>query len=185
MTRVTDLGSAPVPPLGPDDHVRGPEQAPLLIAYADFECPYCAREAQKAQGTQEVRWVFRHFPVKSKHPRAWAAAAAAEAAHLQSAFWEFHDGLFQDQGRLEDPHLWTRAQQLGLDLQQFDHDRRSAAVAERIRRDFRSGIRAGVVATPTLFRDGRVATMDTFRVEETEETEGRQPGGQEGKQTYE
>ena len=94
---------------------------------------------------------FRHFPVRSSHPRAQAAAHAAEAAALQGAFWPFHDALFADQGRLEDPHLWARAEALGLDLARFDADRRSDAVAERVRADFRGGIRAGVATTPTLF----------------------------------
>jgi protein-disulfide isomerase len=62
-----------------------------------------------------------------------------------------HDLLFADQGRLEDPHLWQRATNLGLDLERFDADRRSDAVRSRVKRDFESGIRGGVVTTPTLF----------------------------------
>jgi len=62
-----------------------------------------------------------------------------------------HDLLFADQGRLEDPHLWHRATDLGLDLERFDADRRSDAVRARVKRDFESGIRGGVVTTPTLF----------------------------------
>jgi protein-disulfide isomerase len=99
--------------------------------------------------------VFRHFPVVSKHPRARVLAHAAEAAALQGAFWEFHDALFDDQGHLDPPHLWERARRLGLDLDRFEADRRSDAVAERVERDFRSGVRAGVMTTPTLFVDGR------------------------------
>jgi protein-disulfide isomerase len=98
-----------------------------------------------------VRLVFRHFPVRSSHPRAWPAAAAAEAAAAQGRFWEMHDSLLADQARLEDPHLWERARTLGLDLERFDADRRSDEVGERIKRDFRGGVRAGVVTTPTLF----------------------------------
>jgi protein-disulfide isomerase len=147
---VSRLGSAPVPPPSADDHVRGPEDAPLLIEYADFECPFCAALSIRL-ARHELRRVFRHFPVKSSHPRAWAAATAAEAAAVQGAFWEMHDLLFADQGRLEDPHLWERARALGLDLERFDADRRSDAVRARVRRDFESGIRGGVVSTPTLF----------------------------------
>jgi protein-disulfide isomerase len=98
--------------------------------------------------------VFRHFPVRSRHPRSWAAACAAEAAGLQGRFWEMHDALYADQARLEDPHLWARAERLGLDVARFDADRRSAAVIGRVRRDFEGGIRAGVVTTPTVFEDG-------------------------------
>ena len=100
--------------------------------------------------------MFRHFPVRSSHPRAWAAACAAEAAGIQGRFWEMHDLLFADQGRLEDPHLWQRAQRLGLDLERFEADRRSDAVGARVRRDFTTGVRAGVVTTPALFADGRM-----------------------------
>jgi 2-hydroxychromene-2-carboxylate isomerase len=66
-----------------------------------------------------------------------------------------HDALFADQGRLEDPHLWERARELGLDLQRFDADRRSEEVTARVNRDFQSGVRAGVVSTPALFAGGR------------------------------
>jgi protein-disulfide isomerase len=150
-----DLRSAPPPPLGAGDRVRGPEGAPLVVVYADFECPYCAAvEARLRHGS--LRIAFRHFPVRSKHPRAWAAAAAAEAAAEQDRFWEMHDALFADVARLEDPHLWERASRLGLDVARFQADRRSDAVKERIEADFRDGIRAGVAATPTLFLpDGR------------------------------
>ena len=98
-----------------------------------------------------MKLVFRHFPVVSKHPRARVLAHAAEAAALQGKFWEMHDSLFGDQGHLDVPHLWKRAEELGLDIDRFEADRRGDAVAERVERDFRSGIRAGVVSTPTLF----------------------------------
>ena len=101
-----------------------------------------------------VRRVFRHFPVVSKHPRARVLAAAAEAAALQGRFWEMHDSLLEDQGHLDDPHLWRRARELGLDLERFEADRRSEDAAARVERDFRSGIRAGVTTTPTQFVEG-------------------------------
>jgi protein-disulfide isomerase len=104
--------------------------------------------------TRALRVCFRHFPVRSSHPRAIAAACAAEAAGAQGAFWPMHDALFDDQGRLEDPHLWARAERLGLDLERFEADRRSDATAEHVKGDFRSGVRAGVVSTPTLFIAG-------------------------------
>jgi protein-disulfide isomerase len=66
-----------------------------------------------------------------------------------------HDLLFADQGRLEDPHLWERARRLDLDLERFERDRRSEAVRARVKRDFQSGVRAGVVTTPTVFTGGR------------------------------
>jgi protein-disulfide isomerase len=130
--------------------VRGPEGAPLVTVYADFECPYCAWLELKLRDLP-VRVCFRHFPVRSKHPRAWPAAQAVEAAANQDAFWAMHDSIYADQGRIEDPHLWARAEELGLDIDRFVREARSDAARERIQADFRSGIRAGVAATPTLF----------------------------------
>jgi protein-disulfide isomerase len=143
--------SSPPPEPGPDDHIRG--KGPVVIEYADFECPYCARAHRILEGLPVMR-VFRHFPVKSKHPRARALAHAAEAAALQGRFWDMHDSLFEDQGHIDDPHLWDRARKLGLDLKRFEADRRSERVAKRVERDFQSGIRAGVATTPTQFLDG-------------------------------
>ena len=151
------LGSAPLPPLTAEDHLRGRDGGRLLIEYTDLECPYCAALHVRlgpivAGGT--ARLVLRHFPVRSSHPRAWAAACAAEAAGLQGRFWEMVDSLLDDQARLEDPHLWERASRLGLELDRFEADRRSEVVLERVRDDFRAGVRAGVVSTPTVFMDG-------------------------------
>ena len=126
---------------------------PLVIEYGDYECPFCAKTDALLAGLP-VRRAFRHFPVRSKHPRSPALAQAAEAAALQGAFWDFHDSLYSDQGRIDDPHLWERVRRLGLDLERFEHDRRSPEVAARVTRDFRDGIRAGVMSTPTLFVDG-------------------------------
>jgi protein-disulfide isomerase len=150
---VTELTSAPLPELSPDDHVRGPADAPVAVIYGDFECPYCAALAGKLESVR-LRVAYRHFPVRSSHPRAWPAACAAEAAGRQQRFWEMHDLLFSDQGRLEDPHLWERARALELDLERFDADRRAPEVKARVRRDFEAGVRGGIVTTPTLIVAG-------------------------------
>jgi protein-disulfide isomerase len=140
-----DLTSAAVPPLGPDDHVRGGAGAPIV--YLDLGCPHCA-----AAWTEiGERLAFRHFPVASKHPRSPALHAAAEAAGAQGHFFAMVDSLYADPGHVDDPHLWKRAERLGLDLDRFEADRRSDAVGARVRRDFESGIRAGVTSTPAVF----------------------------------
>jgi len=163
---MSDLRSAPVPPLDADDHVRGPDAAPLLIVYADLECAYCAAlhlRLEEVRAGRPLRIAYRHFPVRSSHPRAWAAACATEAAELQGRFWEMHDAILADQGHMEDPHLWALAGRLGLDLDRFEHDRRSDAVIERVRRDFSGGVRAGVATTPTVFVDGRAYAGTSLR----------------------
>ncbi len=146
------LSSAPPAPIGADDHVHGEGEAAII--YLDLACPRCAG-AWAGIRALPLRICVRHFPIASKRPRSPALHAAAEAAALQSedAFWEIWDSLLADRAHTDDPHLWERVERLGLDLGRFDRDRRSAAVAERVRRDFRGGIRAGVTATPTAFVD--------------------------------
>lgn len=150
---MAELTSAPVPPIGVGDHVRG--EGPEAIVYADLGCAHCAAAWARIVELP-LRVCFRHFPVKSKHPRAPALHAAAEAAAIQGAFWEMCDSLFADRGYVDDPHLWERGRRFGLDLDAFERDRRSDAVAERVRRDFEAGIRAGVAATPAAFAGGRL-----------------------------
>jgi len=148
---MSELTSAAVPPIGVDDHLTG--DGVEAIVYADFGCPYCAAAWARIRELP-LRLCFRHFPMASKHPRAPALHAAAEAAGIQGAFWEFCDSLYADRGRTDVPHLWDRAERFGLDLARFNADRRSDAVAERVERDFVSGIRAGVGGTPTAFHRG-------------------------------
>ena len=148
------------PPDEKADHIRGSPVGPLILEYGDYECPYSrqafhAVEQIERQLGGNVRFAFRHFPLASIHSRAFAAAAAAEAAALQGRFWDVHELLFHRQKALEDGDLRGYAAQLGLDVGAFDRDRASTAVADRIRRDVDSGLASGqVLGTPTLFIDG-------------------------------
>lgn len=142
------------------DHVRGEADAPVILEYGDYECPY-SRQAFRAIERVErelsgrVRFAFRHFPLTQIHPHAFAAAAAAEAAARQDRFWEMHDLLYHRQKALEDDDLRSYANEIGLDLERFDRDRADALVRARIARDVASGEATGVVrGTPTLFIDG-------------------------------
>jgi protein-disulfide isomerase len=145
---MNDLTSAAVPPIGPDDHVRGEGEG--LIVYADLGCPHCAA-AWAEMAARPGSIAFRHFPVASKHPRSPALHAAAEAAGMQGRFFAMVDSLYADRAHVDDPHLWARVRSLGLDLDRFERDRREASVAVRVKRDFQSGIRAGVAGTPAIF----------------------------------
>jgi protein-disulfide isomerase len=149
---VGELTSAELPPIGADDHVTG--AGVEAIVYADFGCPYCAVAWARIRELP-LRLCLRHFPMASKHPRAPVLHAAAEAVGLQGTFWKMCDSLYEDRGRVDDPHLWKRVERFGLDLERFERDRRSDAVAERVRRDFESGVRAGVAGTPAAFVEGR------------------------------
>jgi len=143
-----DLRSAAVPGVRDDDHVRGDGR--LVVLYADLTCPHCA-VAHEQLRSEGARVVFRHLALKTRHPRALALAHAAEAAAAQGAFWAFADATYADQGSLEDPHLWARAEQLGLDVERFDRDRRSDATTARVQRDVKDALRAGATGTPSLF----------------------------------
>ena len=154
---MSELTSASVPPIGADDHVTG--EGTGAIVYADFGCPYCAASWAKLRELP-LRLCFRHFPMASKHPRAPALHAAAEAAGVQGAFWEMCDSLYADRGRVDDPHLWERAERFGLDVERFNSDRRSSAAQARIERDFTSGVRAGVSGTPSAFVEGQLLHSD-------------------------
>ena len=153
MDGTSSLGSAAVPPPGPGDHVRG--QGPEVVLYLDLACPRCAGTWEEIT-TLPLQVCVRHFPVASRRPRSPVLHAAAEAVAIQSedGFWEFWDSLLTDRAHVDDPHLWERVEALGLDLDRFQRDRRGDPVAERVRRDFRSGISAGVAATPAGFAAG-------------------------------
>jgi protein-disulfide isomerase len=144
------------------DHVRGPDAAPLLVEYGDYECPYSRRAFREIERVERrltggLRFVFRHFPLTEIHPHALAAAAAAEAAASQGRFWAMHERLFHGQRTLDDEYLRRFAGDLGLDAERFDDDRASEAVLARIRRDVESGGDSGEVqGTPTLFVNGSV-----------------------------
>jgi protein-disulfide isomerase len=162
---MSNLRSAAVPPLRADDHVRGPAGAPVVLFYGDFTCPKCATTALRLRDAGAFRVAFRHLALRARHRRAVALAHAAEAAARQGAFWAMHDSLYADQGRLDDPHLWARCDELGLDVERFEGDRRGPEVAERVTRDVRDALRAGATATPTVWApadDDLIATMAGF-----------------------
>ena len=152
---MSDLRSAPAPAPDDSDHVRGEPAWPLVMLYADFTCPRCAL-AHERLAPAPLRIAFRHFAIAAKHPRAVPLACATEAAAAQGRFWELHDALFEDPGHTDDPHLWAHAERLGLDLERFERDRRSQAVADRVRAQTRGGMRAGVAVTPTLLAGGTI-----------------------------
>ncbi|CUS39680.1 DsbA family protein [Candidatus Nitrospira nitrificans] len=144
----------------PDDHVIGEGTAPVtIIAYCDFECPYC-RQAHAAVGrlrarfTDRVRFVYRHFPLVKKHPHAQLAAEASVAAALQGRFWPMHDVLFENQTHLTLDDLHRYAAMAGLDVPRFKDDLHMGAGVLKVRRDEGSGHRCGVQGTPTFFVNG-------------------------------
>lgn len=148
------------PPVSRRDHQQGPATAPVtLVEYGDYECPYCGmaypivKEVQRRMRDQ-MRFVFRHFPLVQVHPHAVSAAEAAEAAGAQGKFWEMHDTLYEHQRALEGSHLVFYAVSLGLDRERFIRDLTSHAYLEHIREDILSGVDSGVEGTPFFFING-------------------------------
>jgi protein-disulfide isomerase len=148
------------PPVGANDHAQGSAKAPVtLVEYGDYECPFCGqaypivKALQKRLGDQ-VRLIFRNFPLGEMHPHAEHAAEAAEAAGAQGKFWEMHDMLYENQDALEDENLAQYAEALGLDVPRFIREMSEHTHSARVREDFRSGVRSGVNGTPTFFING-------------------------------
>jgi protein-disulfide isomerase len=148
------------PAVSDSDHRSGPDDAPVtLVEYGDYECPHCGRahpivqEVRKRLG-RRLRFVFRNFPLAEAHPHAVRAAEAAEAAAIQGRFWEMHDLLFEHQAALEDSDLIGYAKRLALDPGRMKDELAAGTHANRVRQDFRSGVRSGVNGTPTFFIDG-------------------------------
>lgn len=146
-----------------DPTALGSVDAPVvMVMWADFRCSYCARwaletapglESYVADGTLRIEW--RDYPrVTEQSP---AIAAAARAAALQGAFWEYHDRLFADQATVDtsgEDYLRGVATDLGLDVAQFDADRASADVAAAVDTDTQEGMALGVSGTPAFMING-------------------------------
>lgn len=138
-------------------HVRGSGRV-VLVEFADYECPFCARHAQTTASaidkelidSGEIQHVFFNFPL-SIHPRAQKAGEAAECAAQQGRFWEMHQQLFQDPKALEISDLSARAESLALDRAKFMKCLEDGDTAEMVRADLVEGRRLGVTSTPAFF----------------------------------
>lgn len=158
----TEVGTTEI---SEDEWVKGDASASAtLVEYSDFQCPACGsyypvvRQLSEDFG-ENLRVVYRHFPLISIHPNAVPAARAAEAAGIQEMFWEMHDILFENQSEWsveKDPEDFfvTYAEELGLDVEKFEEDMNSQEVQDKINQDIVSGNQLGVNATPTFFLNG-------------------------------
>lgn len=139
---------------------KGAASGTVLIAeFADFECPACEAMRGILDGTLEkypndVRLVFKHFPL-SGHPNAEKAARAAVAAQKQNKFWEMHKALFDNQEDLGAESIDKLARTVGLDWKRFIQDRDSEATADQVARDRKQGEALEIRSTPSLFINGR------------------------------
>src|SRR5882724_909283 len=153
------------PAVSERDHSAGRDDAPLtLVEYGDYQCPHCAvadpmvRAVQRALGN-DLRFVFRNFPLTEMHPAAEPAAEFAESGASQGKFWEVHDAIFawsRESGpeSLDLEAFEAIAVQLKLDPRRIDEDVTGHRHLEHIKNDFNSGVRSGVNGTPTFFING-------------------------------
>lgn len=151
-------GTAPtsivLAPVQDDEHIRGNKNAKItLVEYSDFECPFCSRflpsvEQALAKYPNDLRVVYRHFPLRSIHPEAANAANASECAAEQGKFWEYHDELFARQATLGTATYSQIATELGLKMAQFDECVSSQKYASVVQADEASSQQAGAQGTP-------------------------------------
>ena len=147
-------------PVTAEDHALGGERARVtLLEYGDYQCPHCAtahgivKRLEEHYG-QEMRFVFRNFPLTEIHPLAEPAAEAAEFAGANGRYWEMHDSIFEHQRRLSLPMLVKTAEALGLDGAKAKAAVEEQEFVERIEGDVNGAERMGVHATPTFFING-------------------------------
>ena len=144
-------------PVTPDDHIQGDSNARItLVEYGDYECPYCGRayysvKNLQARYGQQLRFVFRNFPLTQIHPYAEPAAETAEFAGAHKHFWEMHDGLYENQDRLGLGLFFELAESLGLSASSLRRALTTHQYLDKVRNDFLGGVRSGVNGTPTFF----------------------------------
>jgi protein-disulfide isomerase len=152
--RVVDI------PVG-DSPIRGKKDAPVtVVEFSDYQCPFCARadpivEEALKKYPDEIRFVYKQFPLTSIHPFAMGAAKAALAAGKQGKYWEMHDKLFANNRALKPEDLKKYAQEIGVDVAQWEKDMNSPEIQEQINKEMGEGRSAGVRGTPTIFVGGR------------------------------
>ena len=154
------------------DEIRlGPDAAAVtLVVFSDFQCPHCARLAESMSALHEryqdqLSIVFKHYPLSNTcnvnlnrqfHPQACQLAWAAEAAHRQDKFWDFHDSVFSANAtKFDDASIEQLAKASGLNMPQFEEDWRSPEVKRSVAADIALGQKLGVRGTPTGFLNGR------------------------------
>jgi protein-disulfide isomerase len=144
-----------------DDPVLGAEDAPItIVEFSDYECPFCRQWHSQVYSQlietygDQVRFVYRDFPLESIHPDANSAALAANCAYEQGVFWEYHDMLFSmEQGLGREAYL-EYASQLDIDQDAFTDCIESDRYQAEVQGDFEFAAQLGVRSTPTFFING-------------------------------
>lgn len=171
------------------DWVRGNAEASVnLIEYSDFQCPACKSfypvvKALSEEYPDDLVVVYRHFPLKSIHRNAFAAAKASEAAGKQNKFWEMHDLIFDNQEDWENERnpkdkFTSYAKELELDEEKFFNDFESSEVESDVNSDLLKANSLGVNSTPTFYLNGNKIQPGSYddlkNIIEVEITKGKE-----------
>lgn len=140
--------------------VKGDPKAPVtIVEFSDYQCPFCKKTESALTGVLDkyrgkVKLAYMDFPLREIHPHAESAAQASRCAGEQGKFWEFHDSLFADTAKLDDPDLIARARTLGLREEPFRACLASGKFKPSVDADREAGAKAGVEGTPGFFING-------------------------------
>lgn len=146
--------------VGATDHIRGNKNAKVtIVEFSDLQCPYCARFHETMRQVMlnypnDVRWIFKHFPLESIHPYARKAAEATECAGDQNKFWEYTDKLYENQANLSDGYIKQAAQDIGLETAKFNDCLATGKFKAKVDADIAYGRTLGVQGTPGSFING-------------------------------
>jgi protein-disulfide isomerase len=162
-----------------DTYLGNKDAKVTLVEYSDFQCPACktyediVKQIRDSYSPEELKFVYRHFPLRSIHPNADIAAQAAEAAGEEGKFWEMKSLLFEKQSEWEnekDPKglFGAYAKSLGIDVGKFDEDLKADDDSkERVEKDYQSGVALDISSTPTFILNGVIIknpqSVDEFK----------------------
>lgn len=154
-------------------HATGSAQPrATLVEFADFECPACGDtfpivKQVTEKYKEDLRYVFRHFPL-DQHKNARRAAEAAEAASAQGKFWEMHDSLFKNQASLSPETINGLGIELKLDMEKFTKELTDGTYKDKVQKDIDDGVSLGVSSTPTFYLNGKKLNLFSFADLESE-----------------
>jgi protein-disulfide isomerase len=162
-----------------DTYLGNKDAKVTLVEYSDFQCPACkayediVKQLRDSYSPEDLKFVYRHFPLRSIHPNADIAAQAAEAAGEEGKFWEMKSLLFEKQSEWEkekDPKglFGAYAKSLGIDVGKFDEDLKADDDSkERVEKDYQSGVALDIASTPTFILNGVIIknpqSLDEFK----------------------
>jgi protein-disulfide isomerase len=152
--QILEIGNGVNPPLG------NPQANITIIEFSDFQCPACAMgepviESLLQEYDGKIAVYYRNYPLISIHENAFIASQAAQAANEQGRFWEYHDLLFENQNNLDKESLQGYAEQLGLNMTEFNRAF-DGKFDSQINQDIADADKIGIRGTPSFYINGKV-----------------------------